>query len=268
MPGQLNRVSLPQAVSNHQSTTMSRTAASAAAQQTDRSALVALSGLSRRFARRWALRNARLRVHAGEIVGITGHNGSGKSTLLRVLCTALRPSAGQGMVCGYDLVRDADEVRARTAFLAHTPGLYDDLTAVENLRFAATMLGVPASGILPALERAGLANEANRRVRGFSAGMQRRLGIARVLLHAPPVVLLDEPYNSLDREGIELVNDVMRETRERGGAVLVVIHDLVHVAPLVDRVVEMRAGAMLAPAAPMGSGLEALAASGDPQPVR
>ncbi|HET6681921.1 MAG TPA: heme ABC exporter ATP-binding protein CcmA [Gemmatimonadaceae bacterium] len=264
----LIRISLQQAVNNHNPRPSPRSATPAAAQQTDRSALVALSGLSRRFARRWALRNARLRVHAGEIVGITGHNGSGKSTLLRVLCTALRPSAGQGTVCGYDLVRDADQVRARTAFLAHTPGLYDDLTAEENLRFAATMLGLASRGIAAALERVGLAGEADTRVRGFSAGMQRRLGIARVLLHAPPVVLLDEPYNSLDTEGIELVNDVMRETRARGGAVLVVIHDLVRVAPLVDRVVEMRAGAMLEPVAAVASPLEALAASSVPQPVR
>lgn len=234
-------------MSNIQPRQSPRFATPAAAPTSDRAALVSLSGISRRFARRWALRNVRLRVHAGEIVGIMGHNGSGKSTLLRVLCTALRPSAGQGTVCGYDLVRDANEVRARTGFLAHTPGLYDDLTAEENLRFAADMLGMPASGIAAVLERVGLSGESGTRVRGFSAGMQRRLGLARLLLQAPPVVLLDEPYNSLDADGIALVNDIMVETRERGGAVLVVIHDLVHVAPLVDRVVEMRAGAMLEP---------------------
>ena len=111
-------------------------------------------GVARRFGTRWALRGISLRVEPGEVVGIMGHNGSGKSTLLRVVSTALRPSAGQGWVFGQHLVKDAVEVRRHIGFLAHAPGLYDDLTAHENLLFAARMLGVEEGRIPAAIERA------------------------------------------------------------------------------------------------------------------
>jgi heme exporter protein A len=209
---------------------------------------IELEGISRRFARRWALRNVRLTIAPGEVIGVMGHNGSGKSTLLRVVSTAIRPSAGTGRVFGHDLVRDADRVRSLTGFLAHTPGLYDDLTAAENLRFAATMLGVDDAPIDAVLARVGLSRERDTRVRGFSAGMQRRLSLARILLQRPRLLLLDEPYNSFDAEGIALVNAVIRETRDDGGAALVVVHDLVHASQVLDRVIEMRDGAVIAQA--------------------
>jgi heme ABC exporter ATP-binding subunit CcmA len=207
---------------------------------------IELEGISRRFARRWALRNVRMTIAPGEVIGVMGHNGSGKSTLLRVVSTAIRPSAGTGRVFGHDLVRDADRVRSLTGFLAHTPGLYDDLTAAENLRFAATMLGVDDAPIDAVLARVGLSRERDTRVRGFSAGMQRRLSLARILLQRPRLLLLDEPYNSFDADGIALVNEVIRETRDGGGAALVVVHDLVHASQVLDRVIEMRDGAVIA----------------------
>ena len=209
---------------------------------------IELEGISRRFGRRWALRNVRLSVAPGEVVGVMGHNGSGKSTLLRVVSTAIRPSAGTGRVFGHDLLRDADLVRSVSGFLAHSPGLYDDLTAAENLAFAAAMLGLEHAPIDEVLARVGLLRERDTRVRGFSAGMQRRLSLARILLQGPRLLLLDEPYNSFDSEGIALVNAVIHETRERGGAVLVVVHDLVHASQVLDRTIEMRDGAVVASA--------------------
>lgn len=204
-----------------------------------------LRGLSRRFGRRWALRGISMDVAPGEIVGVMGHNGSGKSTLLRVVSTVIKPSAGEGWVCGHHLLREAIAVRAVTGFLAHSPGLYDDLSAWENLRFACLMLGVPESNIPPVLERVGLARERNERVRGFSAGMQRRLALARLLLGRPRVLLLDEPYNNFDAAGIELVNDVIRSVREDGGAALVVLHDRRQGEHVLDRVVELARGGLL-----------------------
>lgn len=178
-----------------------------------------------------------------------GHNGSGKSTLLRVVSTALKPSAGEGWVYGHHLVRDAQAVRSLIGFLAHHPGLYDDLTARENLVFATKMLGLSESGIDPLLDRVGLAREANERVRGFSAGMQRRLALARLVLANPRLLLLDEPYNNFDADGIELVNDVIREARDEGGAALVVLHDRRQGEHLLDRIVELVRGAEAVPAA-------------------
>lgn len=194
---------------------------------------------------RWALRGVSLDVEPGEVVGIMGHNGSGKSTLLRVVSTALRPSAGEGWVFGKHLVRDAVEVRSHIGFLAHSPGLYDDLTASENLIFAARMLGVSETRIPVALERVGLAREAKERVRGFSAGMQRRLALARMTLGSPGLLLLDEPYNNFDPQGIELVNEVIQDARRAGGAALVVLHDRRQGERVLDRIVELGRGAVI-----------------------
>lgn len=198
--------------------------------------------VTRRFGRRWALRGVSLRVETGEIVGVEGQNGSGKSTLLRVLSTALRPTAGRALVFGADVVRAPDVVRGSIAFLAHFPGLYDDLTAEENLRFAARMLGVELSGIPALLERVGLEREAGEPVRSFSAGMQRRLSLARLLLQRPRLLLLDEPYNNFDPQGIALVNSVVGDVRESGGAAMIVLHDRHSAGSLLDRVIRLRQG--------------------------
>lgn len=185
-----------------------------------------VSGLGKRFGIRWVLRGVSLVVRPGEAVGLLGSNGSGKSTLLRILGTLLNPNAGTGSVNGLDIVRDASSVRGQIGYLAHTPGLYDDLTARENLRFAADMLGLPYAAVETSLARVGLASVAGDRVRGFSAGMQRRLALARLILRSPRVLLLDEPYSNLDAEGVEIMNSVIGAVVQSGGAALVVLHEL------------------------------------------
>ncbi|MDQ8165997.1 MAG: heme ABC exporter ATP-binding protein CcmA [Gemmatimonadota bacterium] len=191
--------------------------------------------LARRFGARWVLRGASLEVRRGEAVGLVGANGSGKSTLLRLLCTLLRPSAGTASVFGADLIRDADQVRANVGFFSPVPGVYDDLTARENARFAATMLGRTAAEADAAVDRAGLAAAADQRARGFSSGMLRRLALARLFLQSPDLLLLDEPYNNFDAAGIGLVNETIQATLSRGGAALVVVHDTASAAPVVTR---------------------------------
>jgi heme exporter protein A len=208
-----------------------------------------LQGLARRFGARWALRGITLHVQPGEVVGIMGHNGSGKSTLLRVVSTALRPSAGEGWVFGHHLLREAVAVRRHIGFLAHAAGLYEDLTADENLIFAARMFGVDESGIAPVLDRVGLTGVRHERVRGYSAGMQRRLALARLMLGVPRLLLLDEPYNNFDTQGIELVNHVIREARDRGGSALVVLHDRRQGEHVLDRVIELGRGVIVDPQA-------------------
>lgn len=211
---------------------------------TDRDAVV-LDGVARRFGLRWVLRGVSLRVAPGEAVGLLGHNGSGKSTLLRVISTALRANAGRGQVWGHDLASDADAVRAVTGFFAHSAGLYEDLSATENLVFAATMLGRPTTRVPAILERVGLTRAAHDRVRGFSAGMQRRLALGRLLLQEPRLLLLDEPYNNFDPAGIALMNEIIRDAVARGGSALIVLHDLAPAAGVLDRTVTMHDGRLL-----------------------
>ncbi|HEX6939576.1 MAG TPA: heme ABC exporter ATP-binding protein CcmA [Longimicrobiales bacterium] len=200
-------------------------------------AAVVASGIARRFGHRWALRGASLRVERGEVAALVGHNGSGKTTLLRVLATTLRPTRGNGAVFGFDLVRDAPRIRELVAVLGHSPGVYGDLTARENLEFALRMSGRAASAraVAEALDAVGLAAEADELVRVFSAGMQRRLALARVLLRRPRLILLDEPYAAFDADGVARVNRILADHKAAGNAAIIATHDPARAAPVVDR---------------------------------
>ena len=191
--------------------------------------------IGRRFGIRWVLRGATFDVQRGEVAALLGPNGSGKSTILRVLATLLKPNAGSATVNGFDVVNDAVRVRSEVGYLAHVPGLYDDLTASENLRFAADMLGISHSTIDESLERVGLSGMRSSGVRGFSAGMQRRLGLARLIMRKPRILLLDEPYSNLDIEGIALMNSVITEIIAAGGAALIALHELAPAREVLDR---------------------------------
>jgi heme exporter protein A len=205
--------------------------------QSDRA--IDVRSVGRRFGLRWVLRGASFEVRPGEVVGLLGPNGSGKSTLLRVVATLLKPNAGSAVVNGLDVVEDAVAVRAQVGYLAHSPGLYEDLTARENLRFAADMLGVPHALVEDSLARVGLIAAADTRVRGFSAGMQRRLALARLSLRNPRVLLLDEPYANLDEEGVGLVNGIIAGIARGGGAALVALHELAPARGLLSRTITL-----------------------------
>lgn len=199
-------------------------------------------GIGKRFGIRWVLRGVTLSVARGEAVGLLGANGSGKSTILRVLGTLLRPNAGSGSIDGLDIVRDASKVREKVGYLAHTPGLYEDLTARENLVFAADMLGRSHDSIDATLARVGLEKVATHRVRGFSAGMQRRLALARLIMRNPKVLLLDEPYSNLDEDGVELISSVISDVIAQGGAALLVLHELAPARSILTRTLTLSEG--------------------------
>ena len=205
---------------------------------------VVTTDLARLFAGSPALAGVSLRVDAGRAVALLGPNGAGKTTLLRILATAIRPSYGRGTVDGYDLGRDAAIVRERVAYLSHATGLYDDLTARENLRFAASMFGTDdaAARVERALEDVGLIARAGDRVRDFSAGMRKRLALGRILLGRASLVLLDEPYAALDADGMTLVDHLLAAWREVGVTVVVASHTTERLAPMLDGSVVLERG--------------------------
>lgn len=183
--------------------------------------------LSKRYGARWALVRVSFRLAAGETAMLAGRNGSGKSTLLRVLATALRPDLGTARVAGLDVVADRDEVRRKVALLDHRSHVYDVLSALENLEVMARFLGDAAldrGRLMAVLEEVGLADRAGDPVAAFSAGMRKRLALARVLLKTPEVALLDEPYGELDPPGFRLVDGVLDRLRRRGATVLMATH--------------------------------------------
>lgn len=185
-----------------------------------------------------------LRVEAGETLALLGPNGSGKTTLLKVIAGAIAPTVGTGLLFGRDMRRDRAAARAEVGLLSGDTYLYDDLSARENLRFIAVMMGRPAtdSSIAGALGRVGLDRHGDERVRGFSSGMKRRLSLARLLLQQPRLLLLDEPYNSLDAAGADLVDAIVRQAARDGCAALLATHDAERGLALAGRVAVLDAG--------------------------
>jgi heme exporter protein A len=208
---------------------------------------VATREVARLFGRSAALAGVTLEVERGRMVALLGPNGAGKTTLLRILATSLRPTFGSAHVDGIDVAERPELVRPRVAYLSHATGLYDELTAAENLRFAATMLGRPnpAEAAARALAEVGLEADAARRVRAFSAGMRRRLALGRLLLAAPSLVLLDEPHAALDAEGTALVDRLLEGWRAGGTTVLVATHQADRITRLADGWARLDAGVVV-----------------------
>ena len=159
-------------------------------------------------------------------MALLGANGAGKTTLLRIAATLVRPTGGKIRVGGADCAREPEAARRQLGFLGHGSWLYEDLTALENLRFWATLggLSASASALSAALATVELDRWADERVRPFSAGMKRRLSIARLLIAQPKVLLLDEPFTGLDQRGAKWLEEHLQGFKSAGGALLMSTH--------------------------------------------
>jgi len=209
----------------------------------DSKPLVEFRGVAARVGVTTILRDVDLVVTPGESVGIFGANGAGKTTLLRVIATLLRPSGGEAYVFGVNLTsHDRFGIRPRLGLIGHSPALYPELSLVANLEFSAKIAGVAESKAHETLQVVGLGQAANRLAGEASHGMQRRVEFAREIMLEPDLLLLDEPHSALDPSAIELVEHIVAGVLERGGAVVLVSHDVDRVAPMVTRTVELVRG--------------------------
>ncbi len=201
-------------------------------------ALIEATGLRRSFGRVRVLHDVGVRLCPGEALAIAGPNGAGKTTLLRLLAGLMRPDAGEIRVLGRLLQRDAPEVRRSIGLLSHHSLLYDDLTLLENLTFAARLYGLaPARQVaLASLEAAGLGHRAEELPRRLSRGLIQRAAIARALLHRPRIVLLDEPFTGLDAASAERLRQDLGGRLSDGLGVVIVTHHLAEVWPVATRV--------------------------------
>ncbi|MGZ4269938.1 MAG: ABC transporter ATP-binding protein [Solirubrobacteraceae bacterium] len=170
---------------------------------------IELRGLTRRYGERAALDDVTLSLPAGATLVVFGPNGAGKSTLLRVLATLLRPHAGTTRVLGRELPREGWAVRGRIGLLGHAPLVHGDLTARENLRFHARLHGVEQGRADELLAQVRLDTRADDKVHTYSRGMTQRLAVCRAVLHAPELLLLDEPRANLDPVAAELVEPLI-----------------------------------------------------------
>ncbi len=213
--------------------------------------VIALRYLSKRYGRQVAVDRLTLDVAEGEIFGFLGPNGAGKTTTILMLLGLSEPTAGTARVCGIDPTREPVRVKRLVGYLPENVGFYEDMTAVDNLRYVARLNGLSDGAsrarIEAALERVGLATEAGKRVGAYSRGMRQRLGIAEVLLKEPRVVFLDEPTVGLDPDGTQRMLEMIRSlSRERGITVFFSSHLLDQVQRVSDRVGIMLRGRLVA----------------------
>lgn len=175
-------------------------------------------GLARRFGARIAVDAMSMTVPDRAVYGFLGRNGAGKTTTLKMLLGLLRPSAGSAIVAGIDVGRDRIGAARKVGALLEAHGFYGNLSGRENLDLTRSLLGVSASEVDRVLEVVEMRGDAGRRVSDYSLGMRQRLGLARAMLGAPPVLILDEPTNGLDPDGIADMRRFLKALPDRTGA--------------------------------------------------
>lgn len=189
------------------------------------------------------LRGVSLSLDQSQVVGVAGLNGSGKTTLLRLIATLLAPSSGSGRILDTNLGSSSVyDVRHKIGMISHTPAVLPELTQRENLIHFAHLSGTDDDLVDKVLQIVGLDEAADRRADASSFGMQRRIEVARLLMTSPTVLLLDEALSGLDSEAQELIGALIRRTRSKGGAVVIVSHDAAQLSIHADRVLTLASG--------------------------
>jgi heme ABC exporter ATP-binding subunit CcmA len=188
--------------------------------------VVAIEGVWKYFGDYPALRDISFNVDRGQCLALLGRNGAGKTTLLRILAGLSRSSKGRITILGQD-ARD-EATRRKISVLGHGIGVYEELSALENLRLFARLYGLndPNRSAMEWLERTGLERVRDGLVREFSRGMRQRLAVARVFLHNPTLLLLDEPFTALDDRAIKVLQDVMKAALAEGRTIIMSTHQL------------------------------------------
>ena len=189
---------------------------------------IRVEGLEKSFGDWPVLWNLDLTLGWGQFFVLFGANGAGKSTLLRILSTQAKADAGTALVSGHDLRRNPQAVRSRVGVVAHRTFLYDDLTSLENLVYYGRLFGLkdPEKRAVEALSRLGMSRRSGYRLRSLSHGMQKRVAIARAILHQPPILMLDEPESGLDRGSVEMLKELLQEWTASGRSVVMTTHDI------------------------------------------
>ena len=187
-----------------------------------------------------AVDNLDLHIDAGDIFGFIGPNGAGKTTTMRILVTLLEPTRGEAFIDGLNVARQGKDVRRRVGYMPDFMGVYDDLKVFEYLEFFAAAFGIEyrkreaiVDGVL---ELTDLVSKRNAPVDSLSRGMQQRLGLARVLIHDPKVLILDEPASGLDPRARIEIRELLRELKRMGKTIMISSHILSELEEICDRI--------------------------------
>lgn len=199
-------------------------------------------GLLKTFGRTRALGGIEVRLKAGEVTVIEGHNGSGKSTLLSLLALLARPTKGHIFFGNQDAYRHRQTLRRSIGVLGHQSMLYDELSGLENLEFFAGLYNLAPSAIPEAKRRFDIGTFGERPVRTYSRGQLQWVALARALIAEPRLVLLDEPSTGLDTAGVQRLQEVVVQEKNRGAIVAVVTHDVAFADAIADRRIRLVRG--------------------------
>jgi ABC-2 type transport system ATP-binding protein len=208
--------------------------------------VIEASGLTKRYGEAVAVDDISFTINRGEIFGLLGPNGAGKTTTILMLIGLTEVTDGTVKVLGHDPVREPLEVKRVVGYMPDTVGFYDHMTAADNLRYTAGLIGIPVrerdARIAESLERVGLADVRNKHVGAFSRGMRQRLGLAEILMKRAQIAILDEPTSGLDPHATSELLDMIRGLKREGVAVMVSSHLLERVQSICDRVALFNAG--------------------------
>jgi ABC-2 type transport system ATP-binding protein len=205
--------------------------------------MIQVNGLTKDYGARRAIDNLTFDAEQGEIVGFLGPNGAGKTTTMRILTGYMPPTDGSATVAGYDIVEESLEVRKRVGYLPETVPLYNDMTALDYLKFMAELRRIPnpEERAYETLERVNLKERTNSYIGTFSKGMRQRVGLAQALIHRPEVLILDEPTIGLDPAQVVEIRSVIREIG-KDRTVLLSTHILSEAQQICDRVLIINKG--------------------------
>ena len=207
--------------------------------------ILEVRGLTKRFNEFRAVDDLTFSVKKGEVYGFLGQNGAGKSTTIRMLMTLIEPDSGEIEIFGKKLAKNRKEILRNIGAVIERPDLYKYLTAIENLRIFATMSGIKISdkALMEQLDTVGLADRAKSKVRTYSQGMKQRLGLACALVHNPELIILDEPTNGLDPQGIaDMRNKIIQLSKEENKTLLVSSHLLNEMEMMADSMIIINKG--------------------------
>lgn len=199
--------------------------------------MIQVENLSKQFKDVKAVENLSFSVKSGEVYGFLGQNGAGKSTTIRMLLTLIKPDAGNITIFEKNIARYRKHILQQVGAIIEKPDLYKYLTALQNLSIMAKLSGVKVSAaqLKHQLKRVGIANRGDSKVKTFSQGMKQRLGIACALIHQPKLIILDEPTNGLDPQGIaDVRNLILHLSKEEGKTILVSSHLLSEIELIAD----------------------------------
>jgi heme exporter protein A len=203
--------------------------------------VIRIDQLTKLFNHRPALKSIDLQVKQGETVVVFGPNGAGKTTLLKILSTVMKPTSGRIVINGFDLKKDADEIRRHIGVVSHHTSLYGNLTACENLEFYACLYDIKDTKqrAMEVATMVGMTTCLHDRVETFSRGMQQRISIARSLLHNPTILLMDEPETGLDQHAVSMLWSLLARGEY---TILLTTHSLERGLELADRVIILNRG--------------------------